>query len=139
MPTPADISPASAEAVRTHVAAVAAHLNARLADVVAQMRTTLASRITELNNEPSLIELLGSSIEGNVDTILHALQHDIGGAGFERRRRPSNMRAAWLSGACRSMPWFAPIDSDSNFCSIERSRPRCRWPRRTRSGWKRTA
>ena len=104
MPTPADISPASAEAVRTHVAAVAAHLNARLADVVAQMRTTLASRITELNNEPSLIELLGSSIEGNVDTILHALQHDIGGAGFEPP-------AAAIEYARRLAQWGVPVNA----------------------------
>ncbi|MGN7135014.1 PucR family transcriptional regulator [Rhodococcoides corynebacterioides] len=69
--------------VRRHIAAVAGTLNGELASVVDRMRAALASRITELNDDPALIALLGSSIEGNVDTILHALQYDISGDGFE--------------------------------------------------------
>ncbi len=65
------------------MAAIAGTLNDELAAVVGRMRESLAARISELNDDPALIALLGSSIEGNVDTILHALQYDISGDGFE--------------------------------------------------------
>lgn len=59
------------------VVAVAATLNAQLGDITHSMRSLLADRIEELRGDQRIIELLGSSIEGNVDTILHLLQHDI--------------------------------------------------------------
>ncbi|CCQ13595.1 putative uncharacterized protein [Rhodococcus sp. AW25M09] len=83
MIAPTDPSPDASNTVRAHVAAVAAMLNADLSTLVGEMRASLASEIAELNSEPSLIDLLGSSIEGNVDTILHALQYNIGEDGFE--------------------------------------------------------
>ena len=71
------------ERVTAAVAATAATLNARLADVVDDMRALLATRITELDGDPALVELLRASIEGNVDTILHSLQHGIEVTRFE--------------------------------------------------------
>ncbi|WP_447644907.1 PucR family transcriptional regulator [Nocardioides zeae] len=65
------------------VAAIGAELNHDLAGLVDGMRGELAARITELDGDPVLLELLGASIEGNVDTILHALQHHIEPGRFE--------------------------------------------------------
>lgn len=80
--------------VREHVVAVATALNRRLADVTLRMRDVLAASIGELNGDARLIELLGASIEGNVDNILHSLQHGITvdrieppSAAFEYARR----------------------------------------------------
>ncbi|KYH45647.1 helix-turn-helix domain-containing protein [Branchiibius sp. NY16-3462-2] len=75
--------PPDDERVTAAVAATAATLNARLADVVDDMRTLLATTITELDGDPALVELLRASIEGNVDTILHSLQHGIEVTRFE--------------------------------------------------------
>lgn len=60
-----------------YVAAVAATLNAQLGEITRMMRELLADRIEELRGDQRILELLGASIEGNVDTILHVLQHDI--------------------------------------------------------------
>ncbi|MDR6118593.1 hypothetical protein QE370_001777 [Aeromicrobium sp. SORGH_AS981] len=65
------------------VAVIGAELNDDLAALVGGMRTELAGRISELDGDPVLLELLGASIEGNVDTILHALQHHIEPDRFE--------------------------------------------------------
>lgn len=80
--------------VRAHVVAVASALDRRLADVTSAMRDVLASRIAELNGDVTLIDLLGASIEGNVDNILYSLQHDVTvdrieppSAAFEYARR----------------------------------------------------
>lgn len=65
------------------VALIGARLNQDLAALVAGMREDLAGRVAELDGDPVLLELLGASIEGNVDTILHALQHRIEPDRFE--------------------------------------------------------
>lgn len=65
------------------VVAVAAELNARLGEVSSTIRTVLARDITELSGDQRLVELLGASIEGNVDTILHILQHNIAARNVE--------------------------------------------------------
>lgn len=87
-------TPAFRRAVEEHVEAVGSALNDDLADVVDRMRDLLAQRITELDGDPALVELLRASVEGNVDNILHALQHGIRGerleppsAAFEYARR----------------------------------------------------
>jgi len=72
-------------AVRAHVAQVAERLTERLGQVTHEMRDLLASRISELDGDPMLLEMLLASIEGNVVTILRALQHDI---GAERQEPP---------------------------------------------------
>jgi hypothetical protein len=59
------------------VVAAAAELNTRLGEVTRSMRVVLAREIAELDGDRRLVELLGASIEGNVETILHILQHDI--------------------------------------------------------------
>lgn len=63
--------------VDQYVVAVASTLNSQLGDVTRSIRTLLADRIEELRGDQRIIELLGASIEGNVETILHILQHDI--------------------------------------------------------------
>jgi PucR C-terminal helix-turn-helix domain/GGDEF-like domain len=72
--------------VREHVVVVATALNERLGEIARQMRTVLASRIGELDGDEQLVNLLGSSIEGNVDTILHGMIH---GIPVERTEAPS--------------------------------------------------
>ena len=39
--------------------------------------TSLEDQIPELRGDAALVELLGTSVEGNVDTVLHALRYDI--------------------------------------------------------------
>ena len=58
------------------------------------MRDLLSARIEELGEDSAIIDLLGSSIEGNVENILHALRHGIAvenieppSAAFEYARR----------------------------------------------------
>lgn len=69
--------------VTAHVIQIGAVLNAQLSGIVAQMRSGLVERITELGGDTALIGLLGASVEGNVDNIVHALQHGIRGEQLE--------------------------------------------------------
>ena len=41
------------------------------------MHKLLEDQIPELRGDAALVELLGTSVEGNVDTVLHALRYDI--------------------------------------------------------------
>jgi len=59
------------------VEVVAAALQARLADLTGALRDRLSSRISELDGDAAIIDLLHASIEGNVENILNALRHDI--------------------------------------------------------------
>lgn len=59
------------------IAAVAAALNGQLSSLTLEIRDRLASDIEPLRGDERLVQLLGASIEGNVDTILHVLQHGI--------------------------------------------------------------
>jgi DNA-binding PucR family transcriptional regulator len=63
--------------VKRVVAEIGAQLNDRLAAVSGFIRVSLEEEIPELRGDARIIELLGASVEGNVDTVLHALQHDI--------------------------------------------------------------
>jgi len=63
--------------VSEYVAEVARRLHNRVVDLSAELRRTLEDQIPELRGDAALMELLGNSVEGNVDTILHALRHDI--------------------------------------------------------------
>ena len=60
------------------VASVGAALNADLAGLTRQIRLRLSTEIEDLRGDERILQLLGSSIEGNVDTILHMFQHGIG-------------------------------------------------------------
>ncbi len=63
--------------VGRHVAETAERLRNRLAELAATMRRSLEEQIPELRGDERIMELLGPSVEGNVDTILRALRFDI--------------------------------------------------------------
>jgi hypothetical protein len=63
--------------VKSYVAEVADRLHDRVVDLSAELRRILEDQIPELRGDAALVELLGTSVEGNVDTILHALRYDI--------------------------------------------------------------
>ncbi|WTL59924.1 helix-turn-helix domain-containing protein [Nocardia sp. NBC_01499] len=63
--------------VRPYVAGIAARLNERVTRISASLRDGLEDDIPELRGDSRTVELLGASVEGNVDTLLHALRHDI--------------------------------------------------------------
>ncbi|MDT5047517.1 MAG: hypothetical protein QOG75_3391, partial [Mycobacterium sp.] len=61
--------------VSSYVAEVASRLQGR--SVASALRQALEDQIPELRGDAALVELLGTSVEGNVDTVLHALRYDI--------------------------------------------------------------
>jgi hypothetical protein len=65
------------------VADVADALAPRRSEVSASISDVLATRIDELRGDPALRDLLGASVEGNVETILHVLRHDLDPRGVE--------------------------------------------------------
>jgi DNA-binding PucR family transcriptional regulator len=81
---PTDPPTAQDEArVTQHVVAVAVALNAQFGEITEAMRALLISEIKELNEDQRLIELLSASIEGNLETVLHILEHNISAEQFE--------------------------------------------------------
>ncbi|MCC3316056.1 PucR family transcriptional regulator [Nocardia africana] len=60
-----------------YVARIAARLNEQVTGVSSLIKDALEERIPELRGDARTVELLGASVEGNVDTILHALRHGI--------------------------------------------------------------
>lgn len=68
------------------VASVGAALNADLAGLTLLIHRRLSTEIEELKGDERILQLLASSIEGNVDTILHMFQH---GIDIERVEPPS--------------------------------------------------
>ncbi|WP_406024216.1 helix-turn-helix domain-containing protein [Nocardioides sp. NBC_00850] len=82
------------EELRGQVATVASALNDRLGELTCLIRDVLASRIVELQGDAAIIDLLESSVAGNVENILHSLRHWIPvekieppSAAFEYARR----------------------------------------------------
>jgi len=63
--------------VSEYVAKVASGLHDRLADVSSAILRSLEDQIPELRGDTQIVELLGTSIEANVDTMLYALSYDI--------------------------------------------------------------
>jgi DNA-binding PucR family transcriptional regulator len=63
--------------VSSYVAEVASRLHGRLVALSSALRHALEDQIPELRGDAALVELLGTSVEGNVDTVLHALRYDI--------------------------------------------------------------
>jgi DNA-binding PucR family transcriptional regulator len=63
--------------VSRYVAETADRLHDRLADLSSIILGNLEDQIPELRGDARLMELLGASVEGNVDTILHSLRYDI--------------------------------------------------------------
>ncbi|WP_460723696.1 PucR family transcriptional regulator [Nocardia heshunensis] len=64
-------------AVGRYVEAIATRMNARVTQLSAAIRLALEDDIADLRGDARTAELLGASVEGNVDTLLHALRHDI--------------------------------------------------------------
>jgi hypothetical protein len=63
--------------VGRHIAETADRLHDRLAEVSSVIRRSLEEQIPELLGDAVLVDLLGASVEGNVDTVLRALRYDI--------------------------------------------------------------
>ncbi|WP_424738178.1 PucR family transcriptional regulator [Mycobacterium sp.] len=63
--------------VSRHVAETAERLHGRLAELSSVMRGSLEDQIPELRGDERITELLGPSVEGNVDTILRSLRYSI--------------------------------------------------------------
>ena len=63
--------------VKSYVAEIAGRLHDRLVDVSSAVRRSLEDQIPELRGDAALVDLLGTSVEGNVDTILYSLRYDI--------------------------------------------------------------
>ncbi|MBV9350671.1 MAG: PucR family transcriptional regulator, partial [Mycobacterium sp.] len=63
--------------VAHYVAETAAGMHDRLGEVSSVIRCSLEDEIPELRGDAGLSDLLGASVEGNVDTLLQALRYDI--------------------------------------------------------------
>jgi hypothetical protein len=63
--------------VSRYVAETADRLHDRLAAVSSGIQGLLEDDIPELRGDARIVELLGASVEGNVETLLHALRYDI--------------------------------------------------------------
>ncbi len=63
--------------MKSYIAEIAGRLHDRLVDVSSALRRSLEDQIPELRGDAALVDLLGTSVEGNVDTILHSLRYDI--------------------------------------------------------------
>ena len=63
--------------MKSYIAEIAGRLHDRLADVSSAVRRSLEDQIPELRGDAALVDLLGTSVEGNVDTILYSLRYDI--------------------------------------------------------------
>src|SRR5258708_12452009 len=74
---------ANEEDVNRFVAETAMQMNDRLVELSSFIRGALEDAIPELRGDARTIELLGASVEGHVDTLLHPLGHDIPPHPFE--------------------------------------------------------
>src|ERR1700682_1857738 len=64
-------------AISEHSAVIMARLSERVDEVTQAIKRRLAADIAGLNHDSGLVELLGASVEGNVETIFHALRYEI--------------------------------------------------------------
>jgi hypothetical protein len=71
--------------VTSYVAEVATRLNGQVVALSSALGQSLEGQIPELRGDAALVELLGTSVEGNVDTVLHALRYDIAVERVEAR------------------------------------------------------
>jgi DNA-binding PucR family transcriptional regulator len=63
--------------VARHIANTAARLQERLGQLSSGVQLYLEDQIPELRSDARVMELHGPSVEGNVDTLLHALRYNI--------------------------------------------------------------
>jgi DNA-binding PucR family transcriptional regulator len=68
---------AGSSAVDQRLSAVAAVVNARLVEISDDVRKRLTGTIAELRGDEQVVNLLAASVQGNVATLLHILQHDM--------------------------------------------------------------
>ncbi|MGW4327771.1 PucR family transcriptional regulator [Nocardia sp. NPDC004573] len=59
------------------VGEIAARMNEQVTEISASIHHGLEKEISELRADVHTVDLLGASVQGNVDTMLHALRHDI--------------------------------------------------------------
>ena len=64
-------------AISENSAAIVARLSDRLDEVTGAIQRRLATVIPELWDDSRVVELLGASIESNVDTVFHAVRYEI--------------------------------------------------------------
>jgi DNA-binding PucR family transcriptional regulator len=64
-------------AISENSAAIVARLSDRLSEVTRAIQRRLATAIPELWDDSGVVELLGASVESNVDTVFHALRYEI--------------------------------------------------------------
>jgi hypothetical protein len=65
------------ELVNKTAAMIVDRLSARLAEVTRAIQDTLEREIDELRGDAQLLDLLGASVEGNVDTVFRAFRYEI--------------------------------------------------------------
>jgi PucR C-terminal helix-turn-helix domain/GGDEF-like domain len=68
---------AATDTAEQQLSAVAAVVNARVVEVSDDVREHLVRAIPELRGDELVVNLLTASVEGNVTTVLHILEHDI--------------------------------------------------------------
>ena len=82
------------------VSDVTAALVSRTAEVAADIFALIVQEIPQLRSDQRVLTLLEASVDENVTTALHILQHDI---DLEKVRAPAaaeEYRAGWHSRAC---------------------------------------
>lgn len=88
-------------AISENTAAIVARLSDRLDEVTGAIQRRLATVIPELWDDSRVVELLGASIESNVDTVFHAVRYEIPIENSNHPQRHWSTHAAWRSVACR--------------------------------------
>ncbi|MFD6354816.1 hypothetical protein [Nocardia tengchongensis] len=91
-----------------YVESIAARMNARVTQLSAAIRAALEEDITALRGDTRTAELLGASVEANVDTLLHALRHDIPVESIQSPAAAVSTPDALPSKVFRPTPWYAP-------------------------------
>ena len=98
--------------VSHYVAEVATRLQDRLAEVASDVDRYLQEQIPDLRRDSRILEMLGPSIEGNVDTMLR-LRYDIAVERVEAPTADTGVCRRLARMASRSTRWCAPIGSAS--------------------------
>ena len=91
---------------------IAGGLHQRLGELTAAIQRLLQDEIPELALDAQSIELLGASVGGNVDTVLHAMRYGIRRAARRGADRGDGVRpAVGRSMECPCTDWCVPTGS----------------------------
>src|SRR5258705_7897776 len=71
------LAPYDEAAISENSAVIVARLSDRLSEVAEAIQRRLATVIPELWDDSGVVELLGASVETNIDTVFHALRYEI--------------------------------------------------------------